>query len=54
MVVSSFVTVSWAFSTVGDWMMNPLSTSTACTAIVNSSQRYRTIIGKAIRLILPG
>ena len=23
---SSFVAVSWAFSTVGDWMMNPLST----------------------------
>ena len=33
------VTVSWAFSDVGDWMMNPLSTRTACTAIVNSSQR---------------
>ena len=33
---SSFVAVSWAFSDVGDWMMNPLSTNTACTAIVNS------------------
>ena len=41
---SSFVTVSRTFSDVGDWMMNPLSTSTASTAIVNEIYMYRVYI----------
>ena len=37
------VALSWASSDVNDWMVNPLSTSTAYTAIINSSQRSTCI-----------
>ena len=48
-------TVSWAFSTVGDWMMNPLSTLHSLYCYCQQFTEiymHRTIICKAMRLSL--
>ena len=47
---SSFVAILWAFNAVDDWMMNLLSTSTAC----HYSQQFTGIhICKAVELAQP-
>ena len=50
-------TVSWAFSDVGDWMVNPLSTSTTGPVLLLSTvygdRVYVTIISKAVYVLIP-